>query len=401
MKKINYYLVFAGILVSVFVFVRLIDFTQAQTTNSCSFDSITVPHNSSFIAYRRNVANSYSECGTGWVGCYNGVLTDTTRNKSLCAVKATAGTVNGTSCTWNGRTIPHYHSFKAYKYSTRSSATDCENNSKWIGCYGGTISDTTYPYSVCSVRPETTNNTPTNTTTTYSWRTGEWGTCSNSTQTRSVDCTDNTGATFQDYYCTSSKPAVTQACLDANAPVFESCYYNGGQIQHRQTIEHVIPTNNPNFPWRLRMTCENRQWYFAQPASESERRYDMCMLYYRNPNFSGLRELFGCNQNGSLYGGQAATNAGVRPNFGSTSTVINLYVNTKATSPSQGRCFSYVVDWGDGTIFSVPEVNPCPANQYVDGGIHTHTYAAAGKYTVTVKVFNFTPYSITKNVWIK
>lgn len=53
--------------------------------------------------------------------------------------------------------------------------------------------------------------------TTYTWVTGNYGSCSVSTcgggtQTRNIVCQDNNGSTVADSYCTDPKPAETQSC---------------------------------------------------------------------------------------------------------------------------------------------------------------------------------------------
>ena len=47
---------------------------------------------------------------------------------------------------------------------------------------------------------------------TYSWQTGSWGSCSSCSQTRSVWCQRNDGATVDDSYCNGGKPATSQSC---------------------------------------------------------------------------------------------------------------------------------------------------------------------------------------------
>lgn len=52
--------------------------------------------------------------------------------------------------------------------------------------------------------------------TTYSWSTGTFGTCSltcgGGTQTRTVQCKDNSGNVVSESFCTTSKPSTSQAC---------------------------------------------------------------------------------------------------------------------------------------------------------------------------------------------
>jgi hypothetical protein len=48
--------------------------------------------------------------------------------------------------------------------------------------------------------------------TTYSWVSGSWGTCSNSAQTRTVVCKNSNNVTVGDTYCSGSKPTTTQSC---------------------------------------------------------------------------------------------------------------------------------------------------------------------------------------------
>ena len=50
--------------------------------------------------------------------------------------------------------------------------------------------------------------------TNYSWSTGNWGTCYNGQQTRSVICQNSSGQNVADYYCNSTKPTTTQSCMN-------------------------------------------------------------------------------------------------------------------------------------------------------------------------------------------
>jgi thrombospondin motif-containing protein 9 len=47
---------------------------------------------------------------------------------------------------------------------------------------------------------------------TYSWSIGNWGTCNSNQQTRSVVCQNNLGQTVSDGYCAITKPATVQSC---------------------------------------------------------------------------------------------------------------------------------------------------------------------------------------------
>ncbi len=51
--------------------------------------------------------------------------------------------------------------------------------------------------------------------TTYSWHMGEWGPCTNSQQTRTVQCKSNTGAAVADSFCSGTKPVMVQSCTGA------------------------------------------------------------------------------------------------------------------------------------------------------------------------------------------
>ncbi len=57
---------------------------------------------------------------------------------------------------------------------------------------------------------------------TYSWQTDSWGACSEpcggGSQTRSVWCQRNDGVTVADSYCSSPKPATSQACNTQTCP---------------------------------------------------------------------------------------------------------------------------------------------------------------------------------------
>ena len=67
---------------------------------------------------------------------------------------------------------------------------------------------------------------------TYSWSTGTWGTCTNSQQTRAVQCKSNTGTVVADSYCVGTvKPASSQTCPVSS----QSCTLDGVTLASGQS----------------------------------------------------------------------------------------------------------------------------------------------------------------------
>lgn len=80
-------------------------------------------------------------------------------------------------------------------------------------------------------------NTSTNAPPTiYSWQTGGWTTCANSTQSRTVSCVSSNNTTASDAYCTSAKPTASQLCSVTTTPSNQSCTFNNQTIAHGASV---------------------------------------------------------------------------------------------------------------------------------------------------------------------
>lgn len=99
---------------------------------------------------------------------------------------------------------------------TQTRTVQCRDNS------GTPVSD-----SMCTgIKPATSQACSTQACPTYSWNTGNWGTCSKTcgsgTQTRTVTCRDGSGGTVSDSYCAGTKPSTSQSCNTHACPTWNS-----------------------------------------------------------------------------------------------------------------------------------------------------------------------------------
>jgi hypothetical protein len=83
------------------------------------------------------------------------------------------------------------------------------------------------------------------TTYTYSWSLGSWSTCSltcgGGTQTRSVTCQRDDGATVADTACTTPKPTTSQTCNTGACTTVPSTGWTGSFLTDRRIMTIPYP----------------------------------------------------------------------------------------------------------------------------------------------------------------
>lgn len=162
------------------------------------------------------------------------------------------------SCTLDGVTVAHGQSRNFYTTNTVACGQTCPtpvSRTCTNGVLGGNAS---YNRAACTVLPCTN---------TYTWVTGTWSACSatacgtNGTQTRTVECRDNTNAVVADANCTGARPATSQAC---SAAACVACTLpaglGGGTLAHNASIQAYQVASVPNgqtCPAAQTRTCTN------------------------------------------------------------------------------------------------------------------------------------------------
>ncbi|MGE3759739.1 MAG: hypothetical protein AB7H97_18375, partial [Pseudobdellovibrionaceae bacterium] len=114
----------------------------AQSPSSCLFSGQTVAHGQNVVAFLNSTVNLGEACESQVRTCNNGALSGT-YNFSSCTATTPA------SCIFNGQTIGHLQTVRAYKESTLAHGLSCIGVSELRTCNNGSLGGS-YQYGSCS-----------------------------------------------------------------------------------------------------------------------------------------------------------------------------------------------------------------------------------------------------------